>query len=49
VFALPVRGKEQLARWEFDPETEKLVALDKLSNELGWVAPIKRRSPRVNC
>ena len=44
VFALPSRGREQLARWEFDPESGKLIGLDKLANELGWVAPIKRRA-----
>lgn len=43
-FAFPHRAREQLARWEFDPETDVLVSIDKLASELGWVAPIKRRS-----
>jgi len=42
-FAFPQRSREYVARWEFDPETDKLVAIDKLANELGWVAPIRRR------
>lgn len=43
-FAFGHRGREQLARWEFDPETDELAAIGKLANELGWVAPIRRRS-----
>jgi hypothetical protein len=43
-FTFAQRDREQVARWEFDPETGRLTGLDKLANELGWIAPIKRRS-----
>jgi hypothetical protein len=42
-FAFPQRGREHVAHWEFDPETDELAAIDKLGSELGWVAPIRRR------
>lgn len=44
-FAFQSRGRrEQVARWEFDPETQELSGLEKLGNELGWVPPLRRRS-----
>lgn len=43
-FSFESRGRDQVARWEFDPESEELSGLDKLANELGWIPPIRRRS-----
>jgi hypothetical protein len=43
-FTFTARRSEQVARWEFDPESGDLTALDKLANELGWIAPLRRRS-----
>lgn len=43
-FTFTARRSEQVARWEFDPESGDLSALDKLANELGWIAPLRRRS-----
>ena len=43
-FSFESRGRDQVARWEFDPETNELSGLDKLANELGWIPPIRRRS-----
>ena len=42
-FSFTHRSSEQKARWEFDPDTGQLSALDKLATEIGWVAPIRRR------
>jgi len=42
-FSFTHRSHEHRARWEFDPETGKLSALDKLATEIGWVAPLRRR------
>ncbi|MEA2452996.1 MAG: hypothetical protein QOG04_1706 [Actinomycetota bacterium] len=43
-FTYTHRSREQTARWEYDPETDHLTAIDKTAGELGWVAPIRRRS-----
>lgn len=43
-FTYSTRSGEQSARWELDPEDDTVTALDKAANELGWVAPIRRRS-----
>jgi hypothetical protein len=43
-FTFTQRSREQTVRWEYDPETDSLTALDKTANEIGWVAPIKRRA-----
>ena len=43
-FTFTSKGREQTARWEFDPETSEVHGLDKLANELGWVAPPRKRS-----
>lgn len=43
-FTFPSRGGDQVARWELDPNGDTVTALDKTANELGWVAPIRRRS-----
>jgi hypothetical protein len=42
-FSFTQRSHEHKARWEFDPETGELSALDKLATEMGWVAPLRRR------
>jgi len=38
------RGREQVAHWEYDPDAETVVGMDKVGNDLGWIAPIRRRS-----
>jgi hypothetical protein len=43
-FTFTHRSREQAARWEYDPENDALTAVDKTSADLGWVAPIRRRS-----
>ena len=43
-FSFHARGREQVARWEYDPESDTLSNGDKLGNELGWIPPIRRRS-----
>lgn len=42
-FSFSHRSREQTARWEFDQESGELTALDKVGNEIGWVAPLRRR------
>lgn len=43
-FTFAHRSREQTVRWEYDPENDDLTAIDKTSADLGWVAPIQRRS-----
>ena len=43
-FTFTSKGREQTARWEFDPESGEVHGLDKLANELGWIAPPRKRS-----
>jgi hypothetical protein len=43
-FSFHSRGQEQVAHWEYDPESGSLTSVDKLGNELGWIPPIRRRS-----
>ena len=37
------RGRSGVARWEYDPETDELVALSKLAGDLGWISGSKRK------
>jgi len=37
------RGREQVARWEFDLPTGDLVSINRLASELGYVEPGRRR------
>lgn len=37
------RGRSGVARWEYDPETDEVVALSKLAGDLGWVPGSKRK------
>lgn len=43
-FTFTSKGREQTARWEFDPESGEVHGLDKLANELGWIAPPRKRT-----
>jgi hypothetical protein len=36
-------ARRGLAEWEFDPDTERLISLNQLGAELGWVEPRRRR------
>lgn len=38
------RNRELTARWELDPESGDIKALDKLASDLGWVEPVPRRT-----
>ncbi len=37
------RGRSGVARWEYDPETDEIVALSKLAGDLGWVPGSRRK------
>ncbi len=43
-FSFDARGREQVAHWEYDPESDTLSNGDKLGTELGWIPPIRRRT-----
>ena len=37
------RGRSGVARWEYDPETDEVVALSKLAGDLGWMSGSRRK------
>ena len=43
ICSFTARGRSGVARWEYDPETDEVVALSKLAGDLGWVPGSKRK------
>ena len=43
-FTFEARGRDHVAKWEYDTETMEVRPMNKLAGDLGWVAPRRRRA-----